>query len=662
MKRIRVAAAALNQTPLDWDNNRKNIFSAIDEAVDRKVSVLCLPELCITGYGCEDAFHSPFVHEASIKMLVDIKGHYPFVDVPHDNMAVSVGFPMMISNALYNCVGLIYNHKIVGIVPKQHLAGDGVHYEPRWFKPWPKDRVDTVHIDGAEVPVGDLLFAFDEIKVGFEICEDAWVADRPGVSLAQRGADVILNPSASHFAFDKHDVRKRFVEEGSRSQNVTYVYSNLLGNESGRIIFDGDTMIASDGKIVSAGPRFSFKDTTLTTAIVDIDKTRLAQSKLASFRPSFDGNLVQCDGFRPAQPLSPSKDNVIEENMQRTVKYDEFSNAATLGLFDYMRKSHSQGFMLSLSGGADSAACAALVYLMCHRARIELGIDEFIKRSGINVPNVPDKGDDRYVLLMSKILTCVYQSTANSSKETEKSASNIAKGIGAKYIKWSIDSIVGDYEYLVEHALNIDLNWDEHDIARQNIQARVRVPALWMLANLNNSLLLSTSNRSEAAVGYSTADGDSAGGLSPIAGIDKAFLLQWLGHLYHSEKYAWLKSVVTSLTPTAELRPSDSNQTDEDDLMPYDILDAIERLAIRDKKSPIEVYTLINERSDQKDSKKLKKHVIKFFELWCRNQWKREKYAVSFHFDDENLDPKTWCRWPVLSSGLKTELEELRIK
>ena len=96
--------------------------------------------------------------------------------------------------------------------------------------------------------------------------------------------------------------------------------------------------------------------------------------------------------------------------------------------------------------------------------------------------------------------------------------------------------------------------------------------------------------------------------------------------------------------------------------MPYDILDAIERLAIRDKKSPIEVYTLINERSDQKDSKKLKKHVIKFFELWCRNQWKREKYAVSFHFDDENLDPKTWCRWPVLSSGLKTELEELRIK
>jgi NAD+ synthase (glutamine-hydrolysing) len=186
-----------------------------------------------------------------------------------------------------------------------------------------------------------------------------------------------------------------------------------------------------------------------------------------------------------------------------------------------------------------------------------------------------------------------------------------------------------------------------------------------MLANVRGALLLSTSNRSEAAVGYATMDGDTCGSLSPIAGIDKNYLRHWLRWM--AETGPCSVGPVPGLTPvcvlppTAELRPAGSGQTDEGDLMPYDLLDAIERLAIRDRLEPIEIErTLAPLWADAVGGPgQLAAHIDKFFTLFCRNQWKRERYAPSFHLDDENLDPKTWCRFPILSGGYREELDEL---
>jgi NAD+ synthase (glutamine-hydrolysing) len=186
-----------------------------------------------------------------------------------------------------------------------------------------------------------------------------------------------------------------------------------------------------------------------------------------------------------------------------------------------------------------------------------------------------------------------------------------------------------------------------------------------MLANIRNALLLSTSNRSEAAVGYATMDGDTCGGLAPIAGIDKAYLRRWL---------VWLErlgpegigpipalAAVNAQTPTAELRPGVAGQTDEGDLMPYELLDQIERYAIRDKQTPLEVWQRLRHARPEGDARQLAIWIERFFTLWSRNQWKRERYAPSFHLDDENLDPKTWCRFPILSAGFSRELAELRL-
>ncbi|MEE8524514.1 MAG: NAD+ synthetase, partial [Thermoanaerobaculia bacterium] len=111
----------------------------------------------------------------------------------------------------------------------------------------------------------------------------------------------------------------------------------------------------------------------------------------------------------------------------------------------------------------------------------------------------------------------------------------------------------------------------------------------------------------------------------------------------------------------AELRPPQAGQTDEDDLMPYDVLDAIERAAIRDKRTPVEVYELLRGRVGQHGDAQLAAWIDRFFRLWSRNQWKRERYAPSFHVDDQNLDPKTWCRFPILSGGFEREIRELRV-
>jgi NAD+ synthase (glutamine-hydrolysing) len=629
MQLIKVATAILNQTPLDWDGNARNIIGAIHEARAAGVGVLCLPELCITGYGCEDAFHGAFVHRTAWEMLQAITAETR-------GIVVAVGLPVPFRNALFNAVALLVNGRIAGLVAKRHLAGDGIHYEPRWFKPWPAGVRQEVEIDGERIPLGDCFFDVGGIRIGFEICEDAWVANRPGATLALKAVDLILNPSASHFAFGKIETRKRFVLEGSRAFGVGYLYANHVGNEAGRAIYDGGSLIAAGGRLLAAGPRFSFRERVLTTAVLDLDATRLNQTRTASYEPVIDqadASCVRVDFRIPPAPLETTAVALPAWETGGHVKEEEFARAEALGLFDYLRKSRSGGFVLSLSGGADSAAVATLIGVMVRLGLRELGREAFLARLA-HLPALAGAPDERAIL--QRLLVCVYQATRNSSAVTRAAARAVAEGVGAEFLEFDVDGLVEEYKAIVARAIGRPLDWAKDDIALQNIQARVRSPGVWFLANVRNALLLATSNRSEAAVGYATMDGDTSGGLSPIAGIDKAYLRRWL---------VWMES--------------DRKQTDEDDLMPYDVLDCCERAAIRDKQSPLEVFARIQQQFPQFTADQLRLWVTRFFQLWSRNQWKRERYAPSFHLDDENLDPKTWCRFPILSAGFARELSQL---
>ncbi len=664
MKLIKVGVACVNQTPLAWDENFAHLRMAIAQARAEGVTLLCLPELAITGYGCEDTFFMDGVQDVAFAQLDALAALTK-------GMVVAVGLPVYHEKALYDAAALLADGEIVGFVGKQFLAGDGIHYEPRWFKPWPageQDVLERTADDGSvrRFPIGDLVFELGDVRIGFEVCEDAWVANRPGTDLALRGVDIICNPSASHFAFAKFGVRQRFVVEGSRAFGVAYLYANLMGNEAGRVIYDGGGLIASGGELLARGRRFSFHDVELATAVIDVDGNRRDQATRGSHRPRHDAEaqVIEHPFLWPARkPEAPPKLRRSWED-RGDLREEEFARAVGLGLWDYLRKSRTQGYVVSLSGGADSAACAVLVSLAIRLALAELGpggVKQHLRHAA-KLQEVVDSGDA--MAITGALLACAYQPTENSGKVTRIAADAVARAIGAELHIIDVDALYKGYIKTVEQAIGRALTWEHDDVTLQNIQARVRAPSVWMLANVRGAVLLTTSNRSEAAVGYATMDGDTAGGLAPLGGIDKTYLRLWLGWMEATGPDGLgpvrALSAINAQAPTAELRPPAHAQTDEADLMPYDVLEAVEDSAIRDKHTPVEVLQELLPRYLQHTPQQLAVWIERFFRLWCQNQWKRERIAPSFHLDDRNVDPRSWCRFPILSGGFDRELAEMR--
>ena len=610
---MKIAGATVNQTPIDWRNNTRRILNAIEVAREKQVRVLCFPELAITGYGCEDLFLSEWIAERAWEELLVIR-------VQCEDITVAVGLPFRLAGVNYNAVCVISNRKILGITFKQNLARDGVHYEPRWFDEGIPGQATECERDGEKFQAGDVIYSVEGVRFGFEICEDAWRKhNRPGYRLSERGVDLILNPSASHYAMGKSKLREEeVVISGSQKFNCAYLFVNLLGNEAGRMIYDGDIIVGQQGKIIAVNKRLTFDD--FHVMACDVDFKDASQTKII---PSDDNKDIN----------------------------EELTRAVSLALFDYLRKSKSRGYVVSLSGGADSSICAIFVSEMVKRAASALGWKRFCALVGLDEAKVRENWRTAVGLL----LACAYQGTKNSSLETLSAARVLAQSIGAEFHEWTIDEAVEGYSEKIEKAIGRKLSWQNDDITLQNIQARARSPIIWMLANIRRSVLLTTSNRSEGDVGYATMDGDTSGSLSPIAGLSKVFILQWLKWAETALDHKGLRSV-NNLQPTAELRPPENKQTDEDDLMPYPILARIERLAIYERRSPAEVFEAMAADID-KDS--LKVYIRKFFTLWTRNQWKRERLAPAFHLDDFNVDPRSWCRFPILSSGFEEELAKL---
>jgi NAD+ synthase (glutamine-hydrolysing) len=644
---IHVAAIALNTTPIDWQNNVANIVSALKVANTKGVQLAVLPELCITGYGCEDLFFHPFVRETALEILLNKLPVFA-------EMTFTVGLPLEYSGALYNVAAVVTNGQIKGFYAKQNLAGDGVHYEPRWFKPWPKGIIVDYRLPtGQFVPLGDTTFAFavgkDEITFGFEVCEDAWVAERPGIALSKAAVDLILNPSASHFAFGKSQTRELFVLDGSRTFNCAYIYANLLGNEAGRIVFDGECLIANGGQLIAKGRRFGYVSYRITDAVVDLSVNRFNRLRSVSFhshsRPTTAvGKLVE-KALRKTEPMPPPTSMWDEEyahiDLPLRVKVIEFLGAQTLALFDFVRKTRTNGFVISKSGGADSAMCAFLVHEM-----VRLGVLSTEDQAAFKQVFRCGEGEGPQAIT-NRLLTLIYQGTSNSSDYTLNAAGAVAKDTGARFMVVNVDSLVTIHEEFLKEYLGRDISWDKDDLTRQNIQARVRSTLPWSIANAENKLNITTSNRSEAAVGYCTMDGDTAGSIGPLGGVDKAFVIQVLEAM--RPRYSSIK-IVRGKPSTAELKPASANQTDEKDLMPYPVLDAIEQASILGGKTPAEIVDAGIASAE---------HTIKFFNLFARNQWKRERYAPSFMLDSRNLDPRSFTRFPILNGGFRAEIGKL---
>ncbi len=627
MKKIKISSISMKTTPMDFQGNLDKILKCLEELESINSQVILFPELCISGYGCEDNFYSPYVWKKSLESLKKIS------EKSQDKLII-VGLPIFVSPFLYNCAAVLSNKKILGFVPKIHLANTGVHYEKRWFREGFINKTE-INLDGENIAFGNLLFKNEDFSFGIEICEDSWVSTKPSVLQSHSGADIILSMGASHFAFKKQNIRRQLFKESSRSQNNIYVYSNLNGNESGRIIFEGGTLIIQNGEIITEGKRLHFTEIETNTVVLDLDLTK--QNRARSYRESFmelkDEVYTIKFSFYLKDVIDPISQKI--ETLELDI-YQDFSRAVSLGLFDYLLKTKAKGFTLSLSGGADSSACAILVYFMKNYAKEELGNDIFIKN------NINE----------NEVLITLYQETKNNSEDTKRYAKLLTDELNVTHLEIQIDEVISWITENLSKKMGIITNWSDHDLALQNIQARARSPIIWFMANLKNHLLISTGNRSEASVGYTTMDGDSSGSICPIAGVSKEFILEWLESINRKNDFGIKISsldLITQKKPTAELKPLSENQEDEKDLMPYSILQTIEYEYVYNGRRDEELISVVKEKYKNLSDDIVKEYIFKFTIYFKRSQWKRERLPPSFHLDEYGLDPKSSFRYPILS-------------
>jgi NAD+ synthase (glutamine-hydrolysing) len=653
MDRLRIAGASINQTPMDWEGNVARLSSLIREARAQKVQVMCFPELCITGYNCEDTFSSIHTARRSLMALEHLIQET-------EGMTVVFGLPIYHRSSMWNCAAVVQNQKVLGINPKKILAREGIHYESRWFRPWPFHRVDAISLFGQNVPFGDVTYQLGNLQLGIVICEEAWSAEGTASDAALSRCELVVNLSASHFALGKARVRETLVADASRAFQVHYLYTNLLGLEAGRSIYDGEIILGECGRISSRSERFQLSDGCLLIRDIDLDMARVAKLKS---RVVLDRSIPEeTERVVAGQPIvSLGKNATAIPNAYLGSKQDpynspelEFLQAEKLGLFDYLRKSRSKGFMISLSGGCDSSVIAVLCAHMITEALKALGPEGLSVRLNWGLP-AGDVNDPRSWI--QERVSTIYQGTKQSGEVTRTAALELAKALNSDHKEVEVQDLVDAYVSKAEALVGRRLEWQKDDLPLQNIQARARAPMVWLMANLKGFLLLATSNRSEIAVGYATMDGDTAGGLAPIGGIDKHFLRKWLRWAEHEcplglGRIPALK-LVNEQEPTAELRPAAAGQTDEIDLMPYEILNAIEAAFVRDRMEPESLLNTLRERFTAYSEKQLRDFLGRFYRLWSRNQWKRERYASCFHLDDYNLDPTSWCRYPILSVEIK---------
>ncbi len=669
-----VGVASVNQTVGDWSGNQARILETIAAAREQGVRLLLLPEMCLSGYSMGDRVLRLGTVECSWQRL---SGLAEFTK----GIAVGVGLPLLFEGVLYNAMALLADGKLAGLVCKENLATGDVEYENRYFAPWPHGRFTEYRgPDGVCAPLGTQLFELPGLgRVAFEICEDAWKGIRPGSIYALAGAEILLNPSASWFSIGKHQVRRRLVRQISREDHCVYLYTSLLGCDATRLIFDGSLFIASNGRIEGEGRRFVFdRDWELLHQVVDLDEIRHARMEEGSWREQHQRassgllgkapQLTPVNGFfessQPAPPPRPYWLPVETTHTDPSLEYLESAAlhgkkigandlchlelelALAMALRDYMRKSGIERCCVALSGGRDSAMVALLVRQMYR----------------YSFPHLPEDALRRRV---TEGLICAYMATRHSSEATRSAASAVAKDLGATYFEGDIQNSLDSVEHTVEALADLELSWatPAHDLALQNIQARLRGLLIWTIANVNNALLLATSNKSEAAVGYTTMDGDTSGGLAPIADVPKSLVkvyLAWAGRFHGLEGLA----AVDAMPASAELRPTRQGeiQTDEADLMPFAVLDQLMYAFVQLALSPLDILRRFwpNLRGYYDgDPVRVAAVIRKFVRLFCFAQWKRERFAISFRVTAFDLDPKTGFRFPPVQAPFREELDEM---
>ncbi|XP_073020053.1 glutamine-dependent NAD(+) synthetase [Primulina eburnea] len=694
MRLLKVATCNLNQWAMDFDCNMKNIKDSISRAKLAGAVIRLGPELEITGYGCEDHFLELDTVTHGWECLKELLlGDWT------DGIFCSFGMPVIKGSERYNCQVLCLNRKIVMIRPKMWLANDGNYRELRWFTAWKqKEQLEdfllpndiSEALSQTVVPFGYGYIQFLDTAVAAEVCEELFSPMPPHAELALNGVEVFMNASGSHHQLRKLDIRLRAFIGATHTRGGVYLYSNHQGCDGGRLYFDGCSCVVVNGDVVAQGSQFSLKDVELVVAQIDLDAVASLRGSISSFqeqascKPKVSSVAVPfklCQSFKLQMSLSsPLK-------IQYHSPEEEIAFGPSCWLWDYLRRSGASGFLLPLSGGADSSSVAAIVGCMCQLVIKEISKgDEQVKADAIRIGHYtggqfPTDSKE----FANRLFYTVFMGTENSSDATRTRAKVLAEEIGSWHLDVSIDGVVSSLLSLFQTLTGkrprykVDGGSDAENLGLQNIQARIRMVLAFMLASLlpwvQNKpgfyLVLGSSNVDEGLRGYLTKYDCSSADINPIGSISKQDLrtfLKWAAvHLGYSSL-----AEIEAAPPTAELEPirSDYSQLDEVDMgMTYEELSVYGRLRKIFRCGPVSMFkNLCYKWGPKLTPAEIGDKVKHFFKYYSINRHKMTVLTPSYHAEsyspeDNRFDLRQFLynsRWPYQFRKIDELVEQSR--
>ena len=620
---VRVGAVVPKLKVADTEFNCNEIIKQIEVASNNKIQIVVFPELCVTGYTCQDLFEQDTLLEEAEKALNKILDYTNNLDI-----ICIIGMPIKAENQLFNTAVVIQKGKILGIVPKTFIPNYGEFYEKRWFASSKNANKKEIEILDQKVPFGiDLLFKDkenNEICFGIEICEDIWAVEPPSNKLALLGANIIFNLSASNEVIGKKEYRRDLVKIQSAKTISGYVYCSSGVNEStSDVVFSGESMIFENGSCLTNNQRFDFKSNMIFT---EIDTKRLANDRRKNI--SFMGDSVDLE-YREIKINIPdniedltreySKTPFVPEDKKKISEIcEEILNIQSYGLAKRLLHTNINKTIIGISGGLDST----LAFLVIIKA--------------YEILNLPKEN-----------IIAITMPGFGTTSRTHNNSMKLINEYGATFREINITKSSLQHFEDIGHDKNIK------DVTYENAQARERTKILMDIANKENGLVVGTGDLSELALGWCTYNGDHMSMYAVNASIPKTlvkYIIKWVADNSKEE----CKNIINDILDTPispELLPPDENgnieQKTEEQVGPYILHDFFLYHFLRYGAEPKKIYILACKTFKNDFKKEEIKHWLQvFIKRFFTQQFKRNCMPDGPKVGTVSLSPRGDLRMP----------------
>ena len=636
---VNVAAAVPAVKVADVEYNVQEIEKLISLADSEQVEIVCFPELCLTGYTCQDLFKEQLLlnkAEEGLMRLLEFTRQLDIICV--------VGLPVQAGGLLLNCAAVVQGGSILGVVAKTYLPNYNEFYEKRWFASAQDLNPTQIYLAGTPVRLSaepQLFQTSDGVKFGVEICEDVWAPVPPSNLLTMAGADIVLNCSASDELIGKHQYLRSLLAQQSARTLSGYVYASCgFGESTQDVVYGGNAMIFENGKVLAEGDRFSFQPQ-LQTAQIDIERLHTERQTNTTFINAQRGAYAQVVACKPVGNEHPFQltrpidaHPFIPDNNSMAETCEEILNIQTAGLAKRLIHTNCEHVVIGISGGLDST----LALLVCARTFDKLGYS----RKGIVGVTMPGFG---------------------TTDRTHDNATSLMQSLGISQMEISISKAV------TQHFQDIGHDGKKHDATYENSQARERTQILMDLANKLNALVVGTGDLSELALGWATYNGDHMSMYGVNAGIPKTLIQYLINYIamipaFSAQRDTLIDVIHTPISP--ELTPADAEgniqQKTEDLVGPYELHDFFLYYFLRYGFRPAKIFMLAQAAfGEAYDKETIKKWLTTFCRRFFSQQFKRSCLPDGPKVGSISLSPRGDWRMPSDASSalwLK-ECEEL---